>query len=408
ASSLEEERQCSSQAQLSLETRVQELQVHLDAQRAKAQEMSTALGRERRLRTAAGGGGGGGGGGGSGSGSSPEEEEEQKEEKGEEEEEEEEEGERSLLHRLQRDLDEKHAQEGALREARGRLAQLEERAQAEEQRRWRLEEEKEVLEERLAQLQGSGAVAPQDPASRRGESTEHTKDWLSGQETSPPLQQRGPTAPPSLVHTDGGTRVMAVGGIPHLHLEGACRSGEPDPGQGSTSQPPRSAPWPARPPTVVEAEELSWIQSNLDESLAPVQEVSLAAVRPTSVGERLLRQNAELTGFVSRLTEEKSDLATRPCGWRRSYGDTATPAPPPRHNWKQASHRRGGADGPACLAGACCPGRGPGPGSGPAWRGRQLSTVPGGPELKAEVRGSPPEALRTLSSGPGWRTTHPP
>jgi len=59
-------------------------------------------------------------------------------------------------HTAQRD------QEGALREARGRLAQLEERAQAEERRRRRLEEEKEVLEERLAQLQGSGAVAPRD------------------------------------------------------------------------------------------------------------------------------------------------------------------------------------------------------------------------------------------------------
>ena len=95
ASSLEEERRASSQltlqaqqAQLSLQTRLQELQVQLDTQQATAREMSSALGRERELRTGAGG-------------AARLEEEEQQEEVGEE---------RSVLQRLQRDLDEKHAQ----------------------------------------------------------------------------------------------------------------------------------------------------------------------------------------------------------------------------------------------------------------------------------------------------------
>ena len=95
ASSLEEERRASSQlgqeaqqAQLSLQTRLQELQVQLDTQQATAREMSSALGRERELRTGAG---------------RLEEEEEQQEQ-------EEVGGERSVLQRLQRDLDEKHAQ----------------------------------------------------------------------------------------------------------------------------------------------------------------------------------------------------------------------------------------------------------------------------------------------------------
>ena len=93
ASSLEEERHASSQrslqaqqAQLALQSRLQELQVRLDTQQATAREMSSALGRERRLRTGAGG---------------AEQEEEEEEGVG---------GERSVLKRLQRDLDEKHAQ----------------------------------------------------------------------------------------------------------------------------------------------------------------------------------------------------------------------------------------------------------------------------------------------------------
>ena len=103
ASSLEEERRASSRlgqeaqrAQLSLQTRLQELQVQLDTQQATAREMSSALGRERELRTGAGR-------------AARLEEEKEKEGEGEEEQEEVG-GERSVLQRLQRDLDEKHAQ----------------------------------------------------------------------------------------------------------------------------------------------------------------------------------------------------------------------------------------------------------------------------------------------------------
>ncbi|CAL8373088.1 unnamed protein product [Boreogadus saida] len=78
--------------------------------------------------------------------------------------------------------------------------------------------------------------------------------------------------------------------------------------------------------TEVETEELSWIRTNLDEvismlqqspglpalsehqSLAPMAGSSLGSSSSNFLSERLLRQNAELTGFVSRLTEEKSDL----------------------------------------------------------------------------------------------------
>lgn len=98
---LDQQRQASSQLsqqaeqeRLSLHRHIQELQVQLETERAKAQEMSTALVRERELRTGVS----------SDSGPSNEVEEDGRglEEEG------------SLLERLQRELDDKHAQVGCL------------------------------------------------------------------------------------------------------------------------------------------------------------------------------------------------------------------------------------------------------------------------------------------------------
>lgn len=90
---LEQERQVSSQLSqkaqqdnLSLQRRLQELQVQLETERAKALEMSSALGRERELRA------------GLSSESDPPNEEGDREEEG------------SLLAKVQRELDEKHSQ----------------------------------------------------------------------------------------------------------------------------------------------------------------------------------------------------------------------------------------------------------------------------------------------------------
>lgn len=98
---LEQEREASSQlAQqseqecLMLQRNLQELQVQLETERAKAQEISSALGRERELRTGA-----------SFDNSSSNEPNAEKERM-----EAEEDG--SLLDRLQKELDDKHAQVG--------------------------------------------------------------------------------------------------------------------------------------------------------------------------------------------------------------------------------------------------------------------------------------------------------
>lgn len=94
---LEEERQASSrlseqaeQERLSLRRRLQELQVQLETEQAKALEMSTALGRERELRTGVSLR--------SGPSSELEEDKAGQEVDG------------SLLEKLQRELDDKHAQ----------------------------------------------------------------------------------------------------------------------------------------------------------------------------------------------------------------------------------------------------------------------------------------------------------
>lgn len=102
-SALEQERRASSQLsqqaeqeRLSLHRHLQELQVQLETERAKAQEMSTALGRERELRIGVS----------TNSGSSNEEQGEDDRREHEQE--------GSLLERLQRELDDKHAQVGCL------------------------------------------------------------------------------------------------------------------------------------------------------------------------------------------------------------------------------------------------------------------------------------------------------
>lgn len=100
---LDQERQASSQLSqqaeqehLSLRRHLQELQVQLETERAKALEMSTALGRERELRMGV-----------SSDGGPSDERRIEEEGTGLEEE-------GSLLERLQRELDDKHAQVGCL------------------------------------------------------------------------------------------------------------------------------------------------------------------------------------------------------------------------------------------------------------------------------------------------------
>ncbi|XP_037649678.1 A-kinase anchor protein 9 isoform X2 [Sebastes umbrosus] len=340
---LEQERQASSQLsqeaeqeRLSLHRRLQELQVQLETERAKALEMSTALGRERELRTAV-----------SSEGGPSSEQRVEQDGRGLDEE-------GSLLERLQRELDDKHAQvvhllsqveaqklevvrkeevltlgsqrsrrdQEALLEARAqqerleaRMSESQEQLEREMERRKSLEEEKERLEERLNQLEeqrggreGSGPLqADGHSAVRHGESTDRTKDWVF-QQKSGNVQSASPTGPASGPHHGPWRTADKILGKLHL-ISSKIR------GMANKNTDRLTAE--------VDSEELSWMQSNVDEVITmlqqspglpsvPEQSVSLLAggssSSSNSLTERLLRQNAELTGFVSRLTEEKNDL----------------------------------------------------------------------------------------------------
>lgn len=344
---LEQERQASSQLsqqaeqeRLGLHRRLQELQVQLETERAKAQEMSAALGRERELRS------------GVSSDSRPSNEERVQDDGRSLEE-------GSLLERLQRELDDKHAQvvdllsqvevqrlevvrkeeeltlasqrsrrdQEALLEARAQLQGLEaqmsevqEQLESELDRRRSLEEEKERLEGRLNQLGERGASGPlqaaQSQAVWQSESTDRTKDWVFQQKSGnvqPGSSTTSPHVEVSLAGLSGGLHhgpwrtVDKIVGKLHL-ISSKIRS--------------MSSKTSGRLTAEVDSEELSWVQSNVDEVITMLQQspglpsvpesASLLAGGSSSssntLTERLLRQNAELTGFVSRLTEEKNDL----------------------------------------------------------------------------------------------------
>ncbi|XP_030003529.1 A-kinase anchor protein 9 [Sphaeramia orbicularis] len=349
-STLEQERQASSQVsqqaeqeRLSLHRRLQELQVQLETERAKAQEMSTALGRERTLRR------------GTSSDSGPSNEERAEEDKSGQGDD------GNLLERLQRELDDKHAQvvqllsqveaqrleavrkeeeltlvsqrsrrdQEALLEARAQLESLEartsevqEQLEREVERNKHLEEEKDRLEERLGQhgeqrgeREGSGGLqADAHSAQWQSETADRTKDWV--------FQQKSGNVPSATSSTFPNLEVTAAGGSLHhgpwrtvdkilskLHLISSKVQNMASKTTGrSTSE--------------IDTEELSWVQSNIDEVITMLQQHPGLPTVPespsllaggsssssNSLTERLLRQNAELTGFVSRLTEEKNDL----------------------------------------------------------------------------------------------------
>uniref|UniRef100_A0A3Q2Z2C3 A kinase (PRKA) anchor protein 9 n=1 Tax=Hippocampus comes TaxID=109280 RepID=A0A3Q2Z2C3_HIPCM len=271
-STLEQERQVSSRLcqqvereKLSLHSRLQELQVQLETERAKAREMSSALGTERELRV----------------GGGPASQEE------------------NLLEGLQKELDDKQAQvrvqmeaeklevlrkdeelslaglktrqnDEALLEARAQLERLEVRLSetqdllaSEEARRRSLEEDKERLEERLAREGGAG---------------------------------RGTAPMPHHQHHPGPWRT-ADAVLGKLHLVASKIRGMA-----------------SKAAAEITSEELSLIQSSVDDLISMLQQTPRSALSAgssssgSSLTERLLRQNAELTGFVGRLTEEKNDL----------------------------------------------------------------------------------------------------
>ncbi|XP_068188344.1 A-kinase anchor protein 9 [Antennarius striatus] len=319
---LEQERQASAQLsqrseeeRSSLHRRLQELQVQLESEQGKSAEMSTALERERDLRMITSPDGG------------PTNSDTKEE--------------ASLLERLQRELDDKHLQvvhllsqvasqklevlrkeeehskrdrealleaQVQLRRLEDRLAETQEQLEGEMDGRKRLEEEKERLEERLNQSE-ERRTDGQAQAAWHGDSTDRTKDWVFQQKSgsvqaSYPLLEASLTGPVGGPHQGPWRTLDRI--LENLHLVSSkVRALVSRTSGRSTAE--------------VDSEDLSWLQSSIDEVIALLQQspglpaapesVSLtAAGASNSLTERLLKQNAELTGFVSRLTEEKNDL----------------------------------------------------------------------------------------------------
>ncbi|XP_058475403.1 A-kinase anchor protein 9 isoform X2 [Solea solea] len=345
---LDQERQASSllsqqaeEEHLSLHRRLQELQVQFETEQAKALEISTALGRERELRTGVSSNN-------SFSNEAPVETDSRDD--------------GSLLVRLQRDLDDKHAQvvhlfsqveahklevvrkeeelmllsqrsrrdQEALMEARTQLENLraqisgtQEQLEREMERRRSLEEEKERLEERVNQVgeqqgqrqeSGPQQTDRHSPSALHRDSGFHTTDWVSqlksGTSNTSPLQEVSAAAHSSGPHHGPWRTVDKIIGKLHLVSSKICSMSNQTPGRLTAE---------------VDREELSWVQSSVDEVINMLQQFPSLPSVPESVSrlaggssssssssnsltERLLRQNAELTGFVSRLTEEKNDL----------------------------------------------------------------------------------------------------
>ncbi|XP_067282525.1 A-kinase anchor protein 9 isoform X2 [Pseudorasbora parva] len=150
----------------------------------------------------------------------------------------------------------------------------------------RMERERERLQERVRELEDRSVRTDGQPADR-------TRDWVLQQKT-------GDTLSSDPKHMDSI--------LSRLQLIAARINGltSDTPGRSSAEGPDR--------------ESLAWLHSNVQDVMSLLQHVPsapsalpesaalLAGGSSSLLNERLLRQNAELTGFVSRLTEEKNDL----------------------------------------------------------------------------------------------------
>uniref|UniRef100_W5MX64 Pericentrin/AKAP-450 centrosomal targeting domain-containing protein n=1 Tax=Lepisosteus oculatus TaxID=7918 RepID=W5MX64_LEPOC len=358
AESLEQEREAAEserarqQARLTHEQgRVAELQVQLESEKARAQELSGALERERGLHSRR--------------------RQQQSPQRRAEEEEEEEEGEQrveELLADLQRQLDEKHsriaqlvgdverhkleaAQVGqqwdeerrsqrlaaqrereALQLAQDKLQQLQGKAQElqrqldrERQQVLRLQQERDRLGDSVRDLQDTARLSeaardsaqPQHPDARAQnpwkadlQPSDRTRDWVLQQKMSEVL-----TAGSSSLPLKEGAASQAAptdsrlldSVIPKLQLIASkIRS--------LASKASSSVPF-----EELDSESLVWLLNSVQDVVSQLQQLPPVPPVPesppvpsgdpsSSLAERLLRQNAELTGFVSRLTEEKNDL----------------------------------------------------------------------------------------------------
>ncbi|XP_048059366.1 LOW QUALITY PROTEIN: A-kinase anchor protein 9 [Megalobrama amblycephala] len=195
-----------------------------------------------------------------------------------------------------------------LRAAHDRLSGLERRADelraeldAERDGVRRLERERDRLQERVRELEEKLRAAENDRSVRSdGPPADRTRDWVLQQKTGDVTLESsaGQSSDPKHMDNILSRLQLIASRINSLTSEA--------PGRSSGEGPDR--------------ESLAWLHSNVQDVMSLLQHIpSAPSALPESAAllaggssslliERLLRQNAELTGFVSRLTEEKNDL----------------------------------------------------------------------------------------------------
>ncbi|XP_061124051.1 A-kinase anchor protein 9 isoform X2 [Syngnathus typhle] len=278
-SNLEQERQASSsfcqqaeREKLSLHRHLQELQVQLETERAKAREMSAVLGTKRELR---------------GSGAPVSQD-------------------KNLLEGLHQELDDKQAQ----------LVQLLSQMEAEKLEVLRKDEELALagLKSKQSNQALVDALAQLDNLKAR---LSETRDLLAREEARRRSLEEDKERLEERLAREGGAGQGTPPGPHHQHHQGPWRTTDTVLGKlHLVASKVRSMA--SQPTAEITGEDLLVLQSSVDDvinmlQLSPVlpsipENSAQLAGGSSSLTERLLRQNAELTGFVGRLTEEKNDL----------------------------------------------------------------------------------------------------
>ncbi|XP_030644356.1 A-kinase anchor protein 9 [Chanos chanos] len=219
--------------------------------------------------------------------------------------------------------------QNALREAQARSEHLENRVQdlqgqlaREREKVERLERERDALRARVTELtQKLGDTTESQQAKTQsqgqtgwrseGQTGDRTRDWV--------LQQKAGEAVTLSSGTPSLHEALGTGHITQLdskHMDNIVSRlqliANKIKGMTGSASSRLSTEGPDR-------ESLAWLQSNVEDVVAMLQQAPsipsipegaalVAGGSSSNLTERLLRQNAELTGFVSRLTEEKNDL----------------------------------------------------------------------------------------------------
>ncbi|KAL6473360.1 hypothetical protein MHYP_G00169210 [Metynnis hypsauchen] len=205
-----------------------------------------------------------------------------------------------------------------LQGARESLAKLERRAEelkaqldGERERGMRLERERDGLQQRVTELMERSqrdSQQQQTPWGAEGQPVDRTRDWVLQQK----VEETQTLTPSSTIMLDAAGQTADTRNLDSVITRLQLIAGKINSMTSNTAG-RLSAEGPDR-------ESLAWLHSNVQDVLSLLQQVPpvpppapesaalLTGGSSSALTERLLRQNAELTGFVSRLTEEKNEL----------------------------------------------------------------------------------------------------